>query len=154
MLLMPVSDILPLLKKGITKRTSKTWSQEKRKFRSFPEFERIIFECSVEIFLNMKSYRLVVDNDLIVSKSDDEELKCFSERKQVKEGHVADCITYSLTNIHLVIRLHLKGDTQENNVIQMMVNLPSIVKPSHSVTVSFDRGYGKFDFLQKKQDEL
>ena len=76
------------------------------------------------------------------------ELKCVSERKQGKEGSVVNCIACSLTSITLGMRLRLKGDTQENNVIQIMANLPSIGKPSHSTTVSFDRGYGKFKFLQ------
>ena len=89
----------------------------------------------------MKSGRLVVDNELIASKSDDVELKIVSERKQVKEGPVSYCIACSLTSIQLGMRLRLKGDTQEKNVIKMMVNLPPIVKPSHSITVSFDRGY-------------
>ena len=92
---------------------------------------------------------MVVDDELIASKPDDVELKCVSERKQDKEGSVADCIAYSLTSIKVGIRLRLKGDTQENNVIQLIVNLPPIIKPSQSITASFDRGYGKFKFCKR-----
>ena len=123
---------------------SETWSQEKRNFRSFTKFERTIFECSVEIFLNMKNRCLAADDKLITSKSDDVDLKCVSERKQGKEGHATNWIVSSLTSILLGIRLHLKGDIQENNIIQMMTNLHPIVKPSHYSTVSFDRGCGNF----------
>ena len=72
--------------------------------------------------MKMRSGCLVVDDTLISSKSYDVELKCVSERKQSKEDAVTDCVACSLTSIHLYKILRLEGDTQENNVIQMMTN--------------------------------
>ena len=141
-----------------TKRTSKTWSQEKRKFRSFSEFERIFFERSVDTFLNKSNGKLVVDDELISSKSVDVELKCVSERKQGKEGPVSDCISCSLTSIMFGMRLRLKGDKQESNVLALLDHLPKLTNPSDSITIHFDRGYGKLNFItmiaQKNYDIL
>ena len=76
--------------------TADTWAQERRKFRSFAEFEKIFFQRSIEIMLNKHNGKLVVDDELIASKSVDVELKCVSQRKQGKEGPIADCISCSL----------------------------------------------------------
>ena len=127
--------------------TADTWAQEKRKFRSFADFEKIFFQRSIEIFLNKKNGKLVVDDELISSKSVDVELKCVSQRKQGKEGPVADCISCSLTSAVYGMRLRLRGDKQESNVLALIDHLPRSTNPSHSITICFDRGYGKLNFF-------
>ena len=129
--------------------TADTWGQEKRKFRSFADFEKIFFERSIAIFLNKKNGKLVVDDELISSKSVDVELKCVSQRKQGKEGPVADCISCSLTSAVYGMRLRLRGDKQESNVLALIDHLPRLTNPSHSITICFDRGYGKLNFVSQ-----
>jgi len=129
--------------------TADTWGQEKRKFRSFADFEKIFFERSIAILLNKKNGKLVVDDELISSKSVDVELKCVSQRKQGKEGPVADCISCSLTSAVYGMRLRLRGDKQESNVLALIDHLPRLSNPSHSITICFDRGYGKLNFVSQ-----
>lgn len=131
----------------ITKRTSQTWGQEKRKFRYFLEFKRIFPERSVDIFLNKSNGKLVVDDKLIACKPVDVELKCVSQRKLDKEGPVSDCISCSLTSIMFGMRLRLKGDKQESNVQALLDYLPKLTNPSDSITIHFDRGYGKLTLI-------
>ena len=132
-----------------TKRESNSWQQEKRQFRSFVELEKIIFERTVDTFLNKKNGQLVVDDELIASKSKDVESKYVTKRKKGKEGPVTDCVACSLSNVIFGIRLRLVGDKQVENVYKLLEHLPKLVTPNECITLTFDRGYGKLHFIQQ-----
>ncbi len=108
--------------------------------------ERRIFQNSVTALLNKKNGFLVVDDELVPSRAGDVELKTVSNRKSGKEGPIADCIACSQTSVVFGMKLRTKGITQENNVQDLLSNLPNMEQGSNT-TITFDRGYGKMNFV-------
>lgn len=83
--------------------------------------------------LNNNNGKLLVDTQPIVSKSVDVELKCNSQCKQGKEGHIVDCIAYSINSIISGTNSRVKGDKQENNDIVLIGHLSQLTHLFHSI---------------------
>ena len=72
-----------------------------------------------------------------------------SDRKAGGEGPVSDCIADSCVNTMLGMRLRIKGESQLDNVKELMGTLPTITSLYHTLRLCFDRGYGKMAFLHE-----
>ena len=72
-----------------------------------------------------------------------------SDRKAGGEGPVYDCIADSCVNTMLGMRLRIKGESQLDNVKQLMGTLPTITSLYHALRLCFDCGYGKMAFLHE-----
>jgi hypothetical protein len=107
--------------------------------------ERLVFEQSATHLLNKHNGVLVIDDELISSRASDVEAKTISNRKAGKEGPVADCVSCSVTNMLYGVRLRVKGERQSDNVEELMKTLRN---PQRKQRCTFDRGYGKMDFVR------
>lgn len=109
---------------------------------------------AVKVFYK-RNGKLVVGNELILSKPMDVEMECVSERKEGKEGHVTGYITLSLRSVVFGIQLRLKGGIQESNVITLLGYLPKLINIPQIDHTRFDRCYNRnsllSQFCQKKK---
>jgi len=103
-----------------------TWMQRKQSLRFISDLEKEIYAPSASMFINKTNGVLVVDDELVGSRAKDVELKSLSNRKAGKEGPVADCVSDSLTSVLLGMRLRVKGESQSDNVKQLLRTLPPL----------------------------
>ena len=88
---------------------------------------------------------LTYDDEMIGSRANDVEGKSLSNRKAAKEGPVADCVSCALTSVLFGMRLRVKGETEPNNMNELLGTLP-LKKQNASKNnscLTMDRGYGK-----------
>ena len=90
---------------------------------------------------------MVVDDELISSRASDVETKTISNRKTGKEGPVADCIACSFTSVLYGLRLRVKGETQAQNVRDLLNTVTTIKSQHENIMLTFDQGYGKLSFI-------
>ena len=83
----------------------------------------MMFKRSVETLLNLRNGLLVIDDEFISSRARDVETKVLSNRKTGKKGPVSDCVACSFTSIMYGLRLRVKGETQEDNVQNLIQSL-------------------------------
>jgi len=125
-----------------------TWMQRKRSLRNISELEKEIYAPSASMFINTTNGVLVVDDELVASRAKDVELKSLSNRKAGKEGPVSDCVSDSLTSVLCGMRLRVKGESQTENVKELLRTLPPL-GANDNVRLCFDRGYGKMPFIEE-----
>jgi hypothetical protein len=94
-----------------------TWMQDKNRLRNLEELEEKMFAPSIKLIMNKKNGELVLDDELIGSRSSDVECKTLSYRKAGKEGPVVDAIADSHLGCILGMRLRVKGETELSNVM-------------------------------------
>jgi hypothetical protein len=121
--------------------------QHSNLLRNMNALEVSVFERSVTHLLNKNNGMLVIDDELTSSRASDVETKTISNRKAGKEGLVADCVSCSVTNTLHGARLRVKGESQSDNVEQLIKTSPN---PQRKQRCTFDRGYGKMPHLQLK----
>ena len=96
---------------------------------------------------NKKNGILTYDDELVGSRANDVEQKGLSDRKAAKEGPVANCVSCSLTSILFGMRLRVKGETESNNMNELLKTLPLKTEnaTSHNsrTCLHMDQGYGK-----------
>lgn len=95
---------------------AKEESSQKVKFSGKSNFQTV-GGYSIEL---KKNGIIVADDKLIASKANDVEKKVLSNRKSRGEGPVSDCIADSCVNTMLGIRICIKGETQLDNVKELM----------------------------------
>ena len=83
-----------------------------------------MFQKSVDMSFNKKNGILTYDDDLVGSCANYVEKKGLSNQKAAKEGLVAICVSCSLTSIFFGMRLRLKGETESNNMNELLKTLP------------------------------
>ena len=71
---------------------------------------------------------LVADNELISSRAMDVEVKAMSNRKTGKEGPVSECVSCSPLYIMYGMRLRTSSISQRDNVMDLIGNLPVVIK--------------------------
>ena len=76
-----------------------TWMKRGVLLRELQPLEKEVFSKSVETLLNRSNGHLVIDDELIGSRSKDVESKTLSNRKAGKEGPSADCVACSFTSV-------------------------------------------------------
>jgi len=128
------------------------WFQSGTNFKNMRETECKLFKPSVDLLINKESGELVGDDELIGCRADDVENKTLSYRKRGKDGPVADCIACSHTSVLYAMSLRAKGESERQNFERVMDRLPTITDPHHSLSTTWDRGYGK-KFVVDKQIE-
>jgi hypothetical protein len=124
-----------------------TWMQDKNRLRNLEELEEKMFAPSIKLIMNKKNGELVLDDELIGSRSSDVECKTLSYRKAGKEGPVVDAIADSHLGCILGMRLRVKGETELSNVMNVINRFPTLLSSNHKVSIKFDRGYGKMKML-------
>jgi len=124
-----------------------TWMQDKNRLRNLEELEEKMFAPSIKLIMNKRSGELVLDDELIGSRSNDVECKTLSYRKAGKEGPVVDAIADSHLGCILGMRLHVKGETELSNIMSLVNRFPTLLSSNHNVSIKFDRGYGKMKML-------
>ena len=117
--------------------------------RNLEPLEKDFFSRSVMILLNRDNGSLLIDDELISSRASDVEQRTVSERKSGKEGPVSNCIACSFTSVLFGFRLRVKGESQQANVHALIDTLPSITTSEEKIRLTFDRGYGKMDFIEE-----
>ena len=106
-----------------------------------------MFEPSIDILLNKTSGELVLDDELIGSRAGDVESQNHSDCKAGKDGPVADAVADSHLGINFGFRLRLSGESELDNIRQLLDRLPTLKSVDHDVEIKFDRGYGKMTLL-------
>ena len=125
-----------------------SWMERHNLLRRMNALEKEAFKNTIQLLLNKKNGVLVVDDELIPSRASDVERKAVTNRKAGKEGPVADCIACSQTSVIFGMRLRVQGDTEEHNVSELLKSLPSFEDSGSNATITFDRGYGKMNFVR------
>jgi hypothetical protein len=85
------------------------WLQQKNQLRQLEPLEKAIFEPSIEILLNKKSGKRVLDDELVGFHAADVESQ--NQEKGRKDGPVADAFADSHLGINYGFRLRLSGET-------------------------------------------
>ena len=57
------------------------------------------------------------------------------------------------TNVSFGLRLRVKEEIQEQNVEGLMENLPPITTQHNNIMLTFDRGYGKINFVESMSNK-
>ena len=91
---------------------------------------------------------MVIDDELVASRANDVVYKTLQYRKKGKEGQTADCVSCSFTSLMYGMRLRKVGETQMKNIEDLIETLPPLSRSCNSVPVTYDRGYGKMNFLE------
>ena len=125
-----------------------SWMERHNLLRRMNALEKEAFKNSIQLLLNRTDGVLVVDDELIPSRAGDVERKAVTNRKAGKEGPVADCIACSQTSVIFGMRLRVQGDKEEQNVSELLKCLPSSEGLQRKMTITFDRGYGKMNFVK------
>ena len=118
-----------------------SWKQRKNLLRSLNELEKAIFKNSSSFTFNTKNGTLVVDDELVSSRAGDVEAKAFSNRKSGKDGPVSDAMADSMICLLLGMRLRVTGETQRDNVAELLKTAPAVTDQSHHPKFATDRGY-------------
>ena len=79
--------------------------QQENRLTKIEIIEETMFKPSVNILMNRKSGELVLDDELIGSRSSDAECKALSYRTSGKEGPIADSIADSHLGCRFGMRL-------------------------------------------------
>ena len=87
-------------------------------------------------------------NKLISTRADHIESKSLSNRKTGKEAHVLDFVACSFINVMYGTRLRVRGEHQEDNVEDLLSNLPKFTSVHKLIRLTFDRDYGKVPFVE------
>ncbi len=124
------------------------WMERHNLLRRMNALEMEAFKNTIQLLLNRKNGVPVVDDELIPSRASDVERKAVTNRKAGKEGPVADCIACSQTSAIFGVRLRVQGETEEHNVSELLKCLPPFEGPGNNATITFDRGYGKMNFVE------
>ena len=103
-----------------------TWMQQMNGLRKMEILEEKMFQPSVDILMNKKSGELVLDDELIGSRSNDVECKTLSHRKSGKEGPVVDAIADSHVGCLLGMQLRVKGESELDNVMKLFERFPTL----------------------------
>ena len=96
------------------------------RLRKMEILEDKMFQTSVNILMNKKSGELVLDDELIGSRSNDVECKTLSHRKSGKEGPVVDAIADSHVGCLLGMQLRVKGESELDNVMKLFERFPTL----------------------------
>jgi hypothetical protein len=103
-----------------------TLMQQMNRLRKMEILEEKMFQPSVDILMNKKSGELVLDDELIGSRSNDVECKTLIHRKSGKEGPVVDAIADSHVGCLLGMRLRVKGESELDNVMKLFERFPTL----------------------------
>ena len=121
-----------------------TWMKREKVLRRLEDVEKMILKQPISTLINTKSCVSVIDDKLIVSRENDVETKKVSNHKSRKEGLFNDCVACSFTSFPLGFCLKVKGESQEENVEDLISTLPSITHGNVNTRLKFDRDYGKW----------
>jgi hypothetical protein len=103
-----------------------TLMQQMNRLRKMEILEEKMFQPSVDILMNKKSGELVLDDELIGSRSNDVECKTLIHRKSGKEGPVVDAIADSHVGCLLGMQLRVKGESELDNVMKLFERFPTL----------------------------
>ena len=101
--------------------------QDKNRLQNLEELEEKMFAPSIKLILNKKNGELVLDDELIGSRSSDVECKTLSYRKAGKDGPVVDAIADSHLGCILGMHLRVKGETELSNVMNVINRFPTLL---------------------------
>eukprot|EP00957_Ditylum_brightwellii_P058160 4410524-Ditylum_brightwellii.AAC.1 len=105
-----------------------------------------MFSCSIQLLLNVENGVLTLDDELIRYCFGDVQLKTVSDWKAGKDGPVVDTVACAVTSVTFGMQLHCSGESQISNCYTLLESFPNV---GNTVTLTFDCGYGKLNFVNK-----
>lgn len=117
-----------------------SWKQRKNLLRSLEEIEKAMFNRSASFLFNTKNGVLVVDDELVGSRASDVESKAHSQRKTGVDGPVSDAMADSMICLLLGMRLRVTGESQRDNVRELLKTAPKSTDSTDRPKFSTDRG--------------
>ena len=118
-----------------------SWKQRKNLLRNLNELEKAIFKNSASLLFNTKNGILVVDDELVSSRASDVEAKAYTVRKAGKDGPISDAMAESMICLLLGMRLRVTGESQRDNVAELLKTAPAVTYQCHHPKFATDRGY-------------
>ena len=118
-----------------------SWMQRKNLLRNLNELEKAIFKHSAALLFNTKNGTLVIDDELVASRAGDVEAKAYTMRKAGKDGPIADAMADSMICLLLGMRLRVTGESQRDNVTELLKTAPVVTDQTHHPRFTTDRGY-------------
>ena len=89
-----------------------------------------------------------MDDELVASKDRNNQRKTVTDQKRGSEGPVYDAVVDASENKMYGARLRAKGESEIDNIKNLLGTLPDLVSNEQSVKTKFDRGYGKLSMIQ------
>ena len=123
------------------------WNQKRRLFSKLRNIEKSLFEPSLKL-MNKNGAVITIDDELVASKDRTIERKTVTDRKRGSEGPVYDGAVDACDNKMYAARLRAKGESEVENMEQLMSTLPDVLTSEQSVKAKFDRGYGKLTMIE------
>ena len=127
-----------------------TWRSNFDTIHELGLFEDIAFRTSKDIYLVTNHMTVMLDNDLIGSRSKYLQNKMISARKAAKEGHAADVLSENFLSVVIYSRLRRIGESQNTNIYKLLNSTFAGrgEKSLRGIDLGGDRGYGSY-FLGK-----
>lgn len=117
-----------------------TWSSSIDDIDKMREFEKGMYKMSRKVFLTPHS-QLVIDDELVGSRSKSVQSKALSHRKAGKEGLKNDAVADSFLKAMLSVRHKQRLGYSQHNVVQELVKEILAVQDGPGLMFTADRGY-------------
>lgn len=127
-----------------------TWRPQRDETQSLGEFEKVSYEMTRKIFLIPVHTSGTLDDDILGTRVEDNQVKTISARKADKEGHCADAIADALFSITLAVSFRRRQEPQSENVKKLVeILLHGRGESSlHGLILTADRCYGSTSMAQ------
>jgi hypothetical protein len=106
------------------------------------------------LFVPLYQY-LTLDDELVGSRAEDNQVKSLSMRKADREGKTAEVIADALFRVVLALLFHRRDEAQADGVSKLIESLMEGrgELSSKGLIVTADRGYGKAALLETLRDK-
>ena len=126
------------------------WNSNNDKTHQLGPYEDIVFKSSRDLFFIPNHLTVILDDDLIGSRSKEIQNKLLSQRKVAKEDYAADLLCENFMSVVLHSRLRRLGESQCTNVYRLFSSVLNGrgKKSLRGMELGGDQGYGSY-FLGK-----
>ena len=145
------TNILAYAATGRGEDNSLVWNTQRDQTVMLGQFERAAFRMTARMFHTIIS----LDDDLMGTRTVDNQVKTISNRKADGEGHVADVLADALFRVVLQMRFRRRHDKLESCDSKIIANLMEVRGDisRQGMTVVADRGYARRHVLNALMDQ-
>lgn len=131
-----------------------TWRSQRDATQLLNDFERQAWSVSKRLFYVLLVQLITLDDDLMGTRSRDNQVKMLSDRNADREGHSTDNVADALFRLTDVSRFRRCGEPQVTNVSRLLTSLMESHREltQRGVILTADRGFGLRSILSRSTD--
>ena len=103
--------------------SSFSWNPQRDQTIHLAEFERKSFRMSAKVYLNPNHTFCTLDDDLLGTRAEDNQVKTFSYRKADREGHPMTAVADAIFRVFLHARLGRRGESKKTAISKLLGEL-------------------------------